>query len=781
MSDVATTSRSRLERLFRRSSYLTLLLACASLTWAEWDLVPDIRVVAVATLPILILAYVLEGRWTLSTWLANVLGLAIAAVLVARLLMLILAPTPQGVLATMPWPASMVPLLGPLLLLLVAAKLLRPKSNADYWGLYGMGLGCVGLSCVLAPDDELFPILLMAYLLSAIWCLGLFFLVREPTSVRSAEPAPTPRPHQVLAWAMPILIIALTGFMTLPRSGAIWEVPRQARRLETGSSEDTGLDLNHTGTITLNADVAFEVVAEDNDGTPKTDLPRDQRWRGPVYRYYYDGAWRRSLPGTLGPMRPMTFFTTLSEPTVSRAALPNLGDDQFFLTFTTKKRLGSVPFLADPIYRTTTGSPPVISLPVNGGSVAWTIDSNGMPIPGASIAPGRGRYRQVTLPPKEVGLGPEVNIPSNRQVLTQPADLPGFQEWTEQLLRRLVDEQRLPVEAIQDRDVDGNINPRFHETVARALEQYLAHSGEYTYSLDLTRTDEHDPEFQADPTLDFLFNTKSGHCNRFASALAIMLRSLRIPCHVVRGYRGVDPSDVPGLYIVRECYAHSWVEVLVHRRGDTPAHEHFAGRDQWHWLTLDPTPTEAGFHAEEAANRWWGVDVDLRRLYRELILDFTAENRNDLLRRIAAFFGNAASAIWQRLIERTDEGFRARIAMIQVMMSASVTGMILVRWSRRRWLRWRRGPGYHPGTAFLRRMLAILARRGLRPTPRQTPREFAFSVSQELPGNELSRVVHDTVDLYYRVRFGSRPASSKELAEINSRLNRLAAALSARN
>jgi transglutaminase-like putative cysteine protease len=79
-----------------------------------------------------------------------------------------------------------------------------------------------------------------------------------------------------------------------------------------------------------------------------------------------------------------------------------------------------------------------------------------------------------------------------------------------------------------------------------------------------------------DPVLDFLTVHRQGHCEYFASALALLGRSLGIPTRVVGGYRVSEHNDFGGYYLVREQHAHAWVEA-------------------WHpelgWQTHDPTPT----------------------------------------------------------------------------------------------------------------------------------------------------------------------------------------------
>src|SRR4029077_18491197 len=102
----------------------------------------------------------------------------------------------------------------------------------------------------------------------------------------------------------------------------------------------------------------------------------------------------------------------------------------------------------------------------------------------------------------------------------------------------------------------------YHEIIARALERHLASSGEFTYTLDLTRKDK-----IIDPAEDFVLNTKTGHCQRFATALVLMLRTQGIPSQMVVGYRGCEGRG-DGWYDIREDHAHAWAEVLLPTTGD---------------------------------------------------------------------------------------------------------------------------------------------------------------------------------------------------------------------
>ena len=87
---------------------------------------------------------------------------------------------------------------------------------------------------------------------------------------------------------------------------------------------------------------------------------------------------------------------------------------------------------------------------------------------------------------------------------------------------------------------------------AAALERYLR--THYGYTLQLPQSE------AADPLANFLFERKRGHCEYFASSMAVMLRTLGIPSRVVNGFHGAEFNDVTGNYVVRAKDAHAWVE-----------------------------------------------------------------------------------------------------------------------------------------------------------------------------------------------------------------------------
>ena len=102
---------------------------------------------------------------------------------------------------------------------------------------------------------------------------------------------------------------------------------------------------------------------------------------------------------------------------------------------------------------------------------------------------------------------------------------------------------------------------------ARAIETYFKTG--FHYTLDLKSAGD-------DPLSEFLFETREGHCEYFATAMTVMLRTLDIPARIVNGFQMGEYNELNGMYTVRESDAHSWVEAYFPRSGS--------------WIEFDPTP-----------------------------------------------------------------------------------------------------------------------------------------------------------------------------------------------
>ncbi len=197
---------------FRLSFFMTLGLACACLALAESFFLGWMSYFLAASLTLLAFAYYWESRWVLSADAANRLGMVIA-IGSAFWILFKLPRNEDDLLASgVPWPAGLLPHLGPLLFLLLLVKLFRPMRLADFWVIQTIGLMMVTLSCVLAAEP-LFGVLLIFYLATLLWTFSLFYLVREGASCLSQEkPGVGLRPDAALF----SLFTAAAGEPTLP-------------------------------------------------------------------------------------------------------------------------------------------------------------------------------------------------------------------------------------------------------------------------------------------------------------------------------------------------------------------------------------------------------------------------------------------------------------------------------------------------------------------------------------------------------------------------------------
>jgi hypothetical protein len=341
------------------------------------------------------------------------------------------------------------------------------------------------------------------------------------------------------------------------------------------------------------------------------------------------------------------------------------------------------------------------------------------------------------------------------------------------VLNQLIREGKLEEKDLSKRILsDSNFSERLllrrksRAKVARALSDYLALSGEYAYSLSLDRQDT-----SMDPTEDFLLNVKQGHCERFATGLALMLRSAGIPCRLVVGFRGADPKNPlepdNGWYVVRQSHAHTWVEALV-------GQENAEGKMELRWLTLDPSPlAEAESSGSMSLAQWWEHSLlFLRSFWRIYILEYNNGPS-----------GGATQALWKWLaLAPRLETFGSWVQREPYWLAGFTALLVGLIWLRRPKARRRQRISSAPETGFYHRLLTLMERRcRLVPKVGQTPREFGVKAQEVLAAQEVEAALKDLppriIELFYQVRFGGMRIPTTELQEIDRQLDFLNTAL----
>jgi transglutaminase-like putative cysteine protease len=299
--------------------------------------------------------------------------------------------------------------------------------------------------------------------------------------------------------------------------------------------------------------------------------------------------------------------------------------------------------------------------------------------------------------------------------------------------------------------------------MARAIEAHLgsnAYGGRYSYSLDMRASGE-------DPLADFLFNVRAGHCEYFATAMAVMLRTLRIPARVVNGFQTGEYNPAADAYIVRQADAHSWVEV------------YFAETDSW--VTFDPTPADgrpAGTSGEGLTGAVRRYADALELFWIQHVVAYDRQGQRALARSLQgqiSSYAFATSRSADRVGERAFALWQSALGVAASPLFAAPCALVLVfgaaLFMRRKGLlslRRRRAGAVGGGAAvveFYRRMTEALDSRGLRRGTDQTPLEFAEAVGMP-EALSITRA-------YNRVRFGARRLSDAEAAEVERCLQRM--------
>ena len=294
---------------------------------------------------------------------------------------------------------------------------------------------------------------------------------------------------------------------------------------------------------------------------------------------------------------------------------------------------------------------------------------------------------------------------------------------------------------------------------ARKLEAFLR--TRYTYTLQL-------PSHPvSDPLAYFLFTRRRGHCEYFASAMAVMLRTLGIPSRMATGFQSGVYNPMTELWLVRASDAHTWVEAWIGGYG---------------WMTFDPTPpdpnppgvallTKLGLYLDAAETFW-----------QQWIVGYDAGQQGSLADRLGQ--GALRTGLdWFDSMSLLDSGWQKRAAgwfQRSWQRVAILTGLGLAIWLlgppllhllriRHRVQRVRRGQAsVGDATLLYGRMLRVLKRHGYQKPVWFTPEEFAAS----LAGTHLGQPVLEFTAAYNALRFGGRTEVAPRLSSLLDQLER---------
>jgi len=274
-----------------------------------------------------------------------------------------------------------------------------------------------------------------------------------------------------------------------------------------------------------------------------------------------------------------------------------------------------------------------------------------------------------------------------------------------------------------------------------------------------------------DPIGSFLFKSRQGYCEYFAAAMVLMLRSVEVSARLVNGFQTGTFNRVGGDFIVRARDAHSWVEVFFPGYG---------------WIPFDPTPPDPN----PVTGGDWGALEDyydaMNLFWNEWVINYDFAHQVQLARQFDSDTRQFQQNYRKRMRDfryalirhatRLEEWLVSHkllvlLFMLAVMAALTLEGKHLTLEELRFLWAWK----FHEGEIALgpreaaftyHRFLKIMAKKGFRKPPAQTPREFA----EGFVGTGLSWPVGEFTSLYNAFRYGRASVSLTNLRQLLDRL-----------
>jgi transglutaminase-like putative cysteine protease len=600
-------------------------------------------------------------------------------------------------------------------------KLLTLSKNRDYFLLYLISFTELLVAATLTVN-LVFAICFLIFLFSGIQTFILFEMRRSNARIQNkisirpfVAPRDLPRTDTELFSPFPvrllsatsigitllILVVALPLFILLPRiASGFYRQPSGKTQLVSGFSES--VELGRIGSIQQSDSVVMRV----RTSLPPSRTPVDLKWRGLAFDHYDGRTWKRSNPVPYPVLIQEGYFKL-----EDTARGPELMRQSFFLEALST----NVVFAAHK------------ALAVSREAGFLTRDSE---------------ENLFVRPRIQRKLSYEVISDTSRPnpaLISDTAAIPANVEETCLQLPPL--DTRIGNLAKQ---VTTSAESKYEK--AKALEHYLR--SRYSYSLELTGT-----PGSADPLAMFLFDTREGHCEYFASAMAIMLRCIGIPSRLVNGFRAGEYNRIGDNWIVRQYHAHSWVETYLPPYG---------------WIEFDPTPVQriypgtafVRFFADlaDAFDLWWW----------ERIVNYNSSSQYRAVVSLHSLSDSIINSVENMALHAYEES-RKGVAWIVSPQAVSarwnvlywgiplifIMAMTLVRPLRRcilnriRQVLYRNRPRLYAGS-FYSEALEMLSEHGIVRAPGQTPMEFALSLANHPAGAPLIILTR----LYNAIRFG---------------------------
>lgn len=643
------------------------------------------------------------------------------------------------------------------MILLCGCKFLELRTNRDM-GLTAIISGLVLVIGAFVSGSILFALAVVVDVTFGIWWLLAFQMRREHEAVARhaalSNPAIKPamtfergpmlyRPALLIGMGMCAAAIML--FIAVPRGWGrtmLGSIQRVMPTGLTGFSEEVQL----TGAPLIESDAQVMRVRFSRKGQPIIDENFHPYMRGPTLEQYIGGGqWRRTAPKESKPVRIESKALTKSLWSARVLFTPDqIIEQEVWLDRTTAGLLFAIyPALAF------------------GSEIIPDIRANDRDQTITTRHAGRGMLNYVVESPVKLN---ERAVRALNQFDSSDQPQRGGPS---RIPRRIREEAQRLAEQVGDSE-----DPADREKIVNALVRHL-NGSQFSYSLDPGARGVND-----DPIQYFLFNSKRGHCEYFASALALMCHALDFPARLATGYYGGELNPVGGYYQFRARDAHAWVEVFLPGKG---------------WTLFDPSPA-AGTQRRATE---LGLISEIKRLagylqfeWSTFVVAFDADHRQELVMGFVDWLegltsGQKGPAISWRTISEFFRGpdflsggqravYWLFLLLCAVMLVAGLRVLWIVGILVREFLpRGRRGlsaPVRVSEAKFYDRVLHLLARKGHVKADRETPREFAARLKlRNLDFEELPAIT----EMFYAAQYGARtlePGARERVSHFMQRL-----------
>lgn len=716
---------------FRILSYLAVLCGFLSL----WISGTFGIVITLIFLAIFAIAWFLEeSRWQLSEKLGTVL--------VVLALPLFYIGWKFRVFGFANTETMIADVLARLILSLTVIKLMQKKSDRDWVFLYLLAFFEVLLAAGLSIS-ALYLGSFLLYLLVTV-CAIIVFEIRKtskaidektqhkPTQIKNAKShdlnkLPLRRlPMTSLSLIVLIILLAAPMFFLLPRVGGAGIGGNQ-----NGASTITGfsdrVSLGDIGKIQQNDQVAMRVRLENSKNST------NPRWRGIALDNFDNKTWSKSRKNVREP------FNRDEKGTI-KVDFAESQNDIVIQTFYLEPMDTQILFAL---------SRPVT---IQGNFSTLAKDSEG------GIQFFRSNFERISYK-----VYSDTSLPNILELQKDNNSYSPEQQRYLQLPENL--DNRIAQFAAK---ITQNTNNRYDK--AKVIENYLQTN--FGYTLELKAGGDQ-------PVADFLFNIREGHCEYFATAMAIMLRTQGVATRIVNGFQTGDYNETADIFVVKQRNAHSWVEVYFPKENA--------------WIPFDPTPFAGQTIGNTGSTGILGTFNNyleaLETFWIQYFVAYDNQEQQSLMRSVRNGFVDfqAKSSDWisqkqTQLIDwwkevRGDKGLETSAIAIGYgigYFSVGILGIILLIWLYRKIIKlkiwrnvfaWLRRKNEITIVEFYERMQKVLAIRGFIRELHQTPLEFAFAIN-------MPEAVSIT-EKYNQVRFGEKNLSNLEVKEIENWLEKL--------